>query len=59
MGDEVLACLQEARAAVKGEESLVGKCREGSIVLTHIETAILWRKEETREKPPTDENEQF
>ena len=52
MGDKVLGCLREARAAILGEQESCGKSREGAIQLTHIDTAILWRQEETRLKAP-------
>lgn len=56
MGDKVLACLREARAAIISEQDTCGKSREGAIQVTHIDTAILWRQEEVRLKAPA-ENE--
>jgi hypothetical protein len=52
MDDKVLGHLREARAALNDEGKTIGKSREASIQITHIETAILWRQEETRSKAP-------
>lgn len=52
MDDKVLRFLREARAAILEEQEMCGKSREGAIQLTHIDTAILWRQEETRLKAP-------
>jgi hypothetical protein len=52
MGDKVLGFLREARAALADEQATIGKSREASIQITHIETAILWRQEEIRLKAP-------
>lgn len=54
MGDKVLVFLREARAAILEEQESCGKSRESAIQLTHIDTAILWRQEETRLKAPVD-----
>ena len=52
MNDEVLGHLREARAKLNDEKAAGKNSRELSIVVTEIETAILWRQEDLRLKQP-------
>ncbi len=49
---DILGKLREARALVRDEEDVGKSSRELSIVLTNIDTAILWRQEDIRLKTP-------
>lgn len=53
VSDNVLAHLQEARAALLDERDAGKNSRELSVTLTEIDTAILWRKEDLSLKTPT------
>lgn len=50
MTDDTLGKLQEARALLLEERDAGGNSRALSIVLTNIDTAILWRQEDLRLK---------
>jgi hypothetical protein len=52
MQDKTLGFLREARAELLELKDLGQGSRELSIVLTHIDTAILWRQEDIRLKTP-------
>lgn len=51
--DKLLGLLQEARATGHDLQQTEGASRELAIVLTHIQTAILFRQEDLRLKKPT------
>lgn len=52
MNDLVLGHLREARALLFDEKQAGKGSRELSIVVTEIDTAILWRQEDLRLKTP-------
>lgn len=52
MGDEVLAHLREARAAVLKERDRIGDSRQRYQTLCDIDSAILWRQEDLRLQEP-------
>jgi hypothetical protein len=52
MNDDVLGKLREARCLLLEERDSGKPSRELSIVLTEIDTAILWRQEDLRLKLP-------
>lgn len=52
MKDHIIAFLQDARALALEQKDAGQGSRELSIVLTHIDTAILWRQEDLRLKAP-------
>lgn len=52
MYDEALGKLREARLLLLEERDSGGESREISIILTEVDTAILWRLEDLRLKAP-------
>lgn len=50
--DEVIGLLREARAILLEEKDDGKGSREASVCLMHIDTAILWRQEDSRLKQP-------
>lgn len=52
MNDEILGHLLEARAKLVDEREQGNNSRELSIVLTEVETAILWRQYDLQLKKP-------
>lgn len=52
MNDEILGHLREARAKLIDEREAGKNSRELSIVLTEVETAILWRQYDLQLKTP-------
>ena len=52
MQDNILGFLREARAELLEQKDSGLNSRELAIVLTHIDTAILWRQEDLRLKTP-------
>jgi hypothetical protein len=50
MTDHIIAFLQDARRLSLEQKDAGQNSRELSIVLTHIDTAILWRQEDLRLK---------
>lgn len=57
MNDEVLGKLREGRALLLDERDAGKNSRELSIVLTHIDTAILWWQYDLQIKYPADEKQ--
>lgn len=53
MVDHIIAYLQDARRLTLEQKDAGQNSRELSVVLTHIDTAILWRQEDLRLKAPT------
>ncbi len=54
MNDEVLGKLREARALLIEERESGKNSRELSVVLTEIDTAILWRQWDLQMKAPVE-----
>ena len=52
MEDQLTGFLREARALALEQKEQGQNSRELAVVLTHIDTAILWRQEDLRLKTP-------
>jgi hypothetical protein len=53
MTDDVLGYLRQARALLLEERDEGKNSRELSVALTEIDTAILWRQKDLKQKKPT------
>lgn len=52
MAEHIIAFLRDARRLALEEKDSGQNSRELSVVLTHIDSAILWRQEDLRLKNP-------
>lgn len=56
MQDNILEFLKKAKAELLEQKDLGLGSRELALVLTHVDTAILWRQEDLRLKTPVTDN---
>ena len=52
MAEHIIAFLRDARRLALAEKDSGQNSRELAVVLTHIDSAILWRQEDLRLKNP-------